>query len=247
MTNQSNNIVAKASLNGRRQTRIASVVLVCSLALLLTACSGRRGNTVDDSAEYRTAQSLPPLKKPVIGAANPSVASSRNSSADAEGLNQPQPSVEAQPNTELPLEMASATQSESQINTASSSSSDTDIASAIVVDGNFAKLTVDSDFDAAWDYLTDKIAGSEVTVFTRNKSAGSFAIGCAEVGTQAIGDTRRGSRWLIFNRKQPRTSEYCTLKVDSRRGKTTVTVLDRDGDEARAQYTQPILERIIKP
>jgi len=53
------------------------VALVCLGLLSLSACSRNKlVNTVDDSAEYRTAKALPPLKKPsdIAAARQPNVA-----------------------------------------------------------------------------------------------------------------------------------------------------------------------------
>ncbi len=114
----------------------------------------------------------------------------------------------------------------------------------MLTDGDTVKLILNSEFDSAWSYLTSQLAGSEVTVFSRNKSAGRIAIGCAEIRDGAA--PSNNSKWSIFNRKAKRADEYCSLQAVERKGTTTVSVLNREGREVAGDDARLVLNKLLK-
>lgn len=195
-------------------------------ALSLSACGGgKKLSTKDNSVEYRTALALPPLKKP---------------SRDVI-VSSPEPAVE---------ELVPAVES-SITNTAPDKALDTPIAqtsdistSLVTLKTGQTRLKLVADFDPAWDYLSLSLQQSGLTVFSRNKEGGRFSIGCGDIGAEPT-DVKRG-RWSFFNRKKKRrNSEHCALQVVEKRGTTTVSLLNRAGDEVSSEYSNTLFSNII--
>lgn len=199
------------------------MLLVIFVALSLSACGGaKKIATKDDSADYKSAQALPPLKKPSRAVAAAAVET--NVEAGAE------PSIEsAEPEEATTQDLAAA-------NTTISAS---------VVNGNSgqARLEVAADFDRAWDYLSSNLQKSDLTVFSRNKEAGSFSIGCANIA--AAPTVTKSSRWSFFNRGKQQNFEYCALQLVEKRGTTIVSFLNRAGEEVSGEYSNEVFSRIL--
>jgi len=136
-------------------------------------------------------------------------------------------------------EIVEVAQSEQAVAPASAVSS-----ANIIDDGSGqARLKIDAGFEQAWAYLSDNLKTSDLTVFSRNKAAGRFSIGCANIAA-APTVTKKG-RWSFFNRdRQPRL-EYCALQAVERRGATLVSVLNRSGEEVTAEYSRDVFTRLL--
>ena len=210
--------------------RVSRVVIVLVLTLFLASCgSGGKVSTQDKSVEYQSARKLPPLKKP-----SP-VVSSVPAEANEGGVEESPTSGEVAAAQSLDPSADTLTQESDSTTGASSAVANTSTqkveAQITNLRNNIARLTVASEFDAAWDYLTTRLARSSVTVFSRNKAAGRFAIGCAAFRVPDEGSSSRSGGWAIFNRGSGKDEEYCALSVSTARGNTVVSALDREGEE----------------
>jgi len=196
--------------------QVVSVLALISMAVLVTACGTKRViQTSDDSADYKSARSLPPLKKP----SQVAVQTNTDQTAAAEV------SV-----------VAPATLIESE-------SAEID---ARVIEGSqgAAQLEISTGFDPAWRYLSASLQKSDVTVFSRTKSAGRFAVGCSGIAEDTVSVQQKG-RWSFFKRDKNQEFEYCSLKMVEKRGVTLVSVLDRNGSEVASENSAGLFERIL--
>jgi len=244
----------------------SSLVLLLTLFLGLSACGGGTAKVVpsDDSADYKSATSLPPLKKTptlVTTAPAPSAAqatvpqvlepapSSRDESlADVEPSAVEQPSVVEQPSeNQEPLAYPESDAVDAASETVAIAP-DADVAPSISArviasDSSNARLEIDSSFDAAWSFLSSNLKRSDVTVFSRNKAAGRFSIGCGDMELSPTVVKKGG--WSFFNKSKQKRAEYCALSVVERRGKSLVFVLNRDDSEVSNEYSNPLFKRIL--
>ncbi len=212
-------------------------VLVLITLISLSACQNNRViETTDDSAEYRSAKALPPLKKPRAQVANNPV----SPPAQTRPANNPpvKPTVQAPAQTKRVEAPVAATQPTQQIDPLST------VSSSLRDAGEYSRLMINADFDLAWQYLTNQLTKSEVTVFSRNKAAGRIAIGCGDIGNSTVVDVKREGGWSIFNRRKTEASEYCSLQMVGKRGESSVSVLDRAGREVVSELGQAVLSRI---
>ncbi len=242
---------------------LSKLAIVLGAAALLSACGpGKVVNTQDNSADYKSARSLPPLKKPT-----PVVVTQRAPAEVAEEQVDVSPKIEATPieaaqqdSVEAELtDLDVVADSERVANSAQTEISDEADAGAVIgasetpnakqsvsvidVDSGQARLKIDTGFDQAWVYLSDSLKKSDLTVFSRNRAAGRFSIGCATIAA-APTVTKKG-RWSFFNRdRQPRL-EYCALQAVERRGATLVSVLNRSGEEVTAEYSRDVFNRLL--
>ena len=210
--------------------RVSRVVIVLVLTLFLASCgSGGKVSTQDKSVEYQSARKLPPLKKPspVVNStpaeANEGAVEESPTSGEVAAAQSLVPSADP-----LIQESNATTEANSAVANTSTQKVEAQITN---LRNNIARLTVASEFDAAWDYLTTRLARSSVTVFSRNKAAGRFAIGCAAFRVPDEGSSSRSGGWAIFNRGSGKDEEYCALSVSTARGNTVVSALDREGEE----------------
>ncbi|NND00981.1 MAG: hypothetical protein HKN85_12435, partial [Gammaproteobacteria bacterium] len=138
----------------------AKGILLCAAFLILAACSGRDDVVShDDSADYRNAVSLPPLKKP---ARQPATAAPAQ--ADSIG-------------DDLPDGMAGGNDGRvgaesSKLSPAENSPADSLNAQIIETKSKAARLQIDGGFEAAWNYVSTRLKGTGITVHNRNQSAG---------------------------------------------------------------------------
>jgi len=206
---------------------LAKTVCVAVVLSNLSACGTRKVVvTSDDSVDYKSARSLPPLIKPAQDTA-PSVESTVSQ-------------VVSESNSEPVLSTNAETAAvSSDLNSASIQPN---VNAVLKSKSNFTRLSIDSDFDTAWVYLAEKLRSSDLTVFSRNKSAGRIAIGCSDVGDE-ITEVKAG-RWSIFNRRTPQASEYCSLQLNKKGGEIQVSVLDRVGVETTVEKARLILEQL---
>lgn len=234
---------------------LSKLAIVLGAAALLSACGGGKiVNTQDDSAEYRTAKSLPPLKKPtpVVVAQRAPVEVVEQQTEAAEPVDEVSTNVEVAqtevalneaPEVAVKLDDVVETQETNQNEPAVVS--DATVSSANIVDDGSgqARLKIDAGFEQAWVYLSDNLKKSDLTVFSRNKAAGRFSIGCANIAA-APTVTKKG-RWSFFNRdRQPRL-EYCALEAVERRGATLVSVLNRSGEEVTSEFSRDVFTRLL--
>lgn len=236
----------------KRQTqfkRNAFILLVTLIALSLSACgSGKKIVTSDDSADYKSARSLPPLKKPspVVTSRNntnarPATDSSIVEEPSAEVAGKPLAEVAGKPSAEV-VEKTDALASGADTNTAEAPFEQ--LSSTVVdSDSGQAQLEVAADFDRAWDYLNASLQQSDLTVFSRNKEAGRFSIGCANIA--AAPTVVKSGRWSFFNRGKQQSLEYCALQAVEKRGTTVVSVLNQAGEEVSGEYSKKLFSRML--
>lgn len=232
---------------------VAALAAVVFVSLLSACSSGKVINTVDDSVEYRKAQTLPPLKKNsrVITSDVPATESRVTvESEDVVAESTPLATEEQNATANDVADSGSVITTES-IAPDSDSSADTSIgksvsARVVSAGSNYSRLEINTGFDQAWEYLTDNLQRSDVTIFSRNKAAGRLSIGCAGIdnGTDDILIEKQG-RWSFFNRDKLERLEYCALEAVSKRDSTNVKVLNRSGQEILTESSTKVFERIL--
>ena len=234
-------------------------LILFALVLSLSACGGKTVVTKDDSADYKSARSLPPLKKPsrVTYTAPPPEAEATQENPTEPVLSDVEPDlIDIEPNQQSNVVTDAVDESfvEEQIaqqqleptesiDTLQPEGSNEPQIQIISVNDNTRRLSIDADAKQAWQLLIAKLSQSDLTVHARNEKAGRFSIGCSGIGI-GQGVVKRGG-WAIFSRRTPEYSEYCSLLVTTSRAQTTVKVLDRSGLEATADSADSIFERLL--
>ena len=204
-------------------TRVVRNAALLVLVSVLIGCGGSKTViTADDSAEYRNAVSLPPLKKP-------STHSVFSSAADSVG-------VTAAIETSSTSDQAPAVSESKPI-------SNTTSARVIELDGDIARLKIDTGLDSAWSYLSEHLKRSDITVHTRSKTARRFSIGCASLQAKPTNSTKRGV-WSFFAKKKKPT-EHCSLLLASSQSATQVKLLNRSGAEYKSVVSKPWFARLL--
>lgn len=248
-----------------KNTNTIKAAVLSIFILGLTACGGggKKVVTVDDSADYKSSTSLPPLKKPsrvLSPNANAQIEPIADNKTKLEKVEDTvvltEPGVASEP-TETASEQTTsgvdATNAKAETSSPESSASiapatDASIASdainSRVISGEAenSRLEIDADFDAAWAYVSKNLKSSDITVFSRNKAAGRFSIGCGAM--ESVQGVKKGG-WSFFNKSKQRLAEYCALSVVERRGKSLVFVLNRDDTEVSSEYSNPLFTRIL--
>lgn len=214
--------------------------LVIVATLSLSACGGKKNiSTEDSSADYKSAQALPPLKKPsrvvVAGQSAPS----------SPLVSEPDVSVVGTSPQELTTSTNGVSDNTAQDDSGQGSTSEADVLSSSVVAGKSGemRLQVEAGFEETWDYLSASLQKSDITVFSRNKAAGRFSIGCANIAAAPTVST--SGRWSFFNRSKQQNLEYCALQALEKRGITVVSVLNRAGEEVSGEYSNDVFSRIL--
>ena len=105
-------------------------------------------------------------------------------------------------------------------------------------------LQINRDIDGAWRYLRQSLSQSDITVHTRNKSAGRFAIGCAAVDADENVSVTKSGGWSIF-RRTPNETEHCSLQVVADKGASEVRVYDRSGQPVAAAQARSLFARLL--
>jgi uncharacterized lipoprotein len=224
-----------------------TVIALASLA----ACGGKKVTTVDDSADYKSETSLQPLKRPdtkrVVFSAEPVVAKEMKAeitefadAVEAEKVNDVDAISELADDQAIPVvedvDGVAVNIEESSIST--------DVSSQIITNTKGAtRMEINAEFDSAWNYLNNNLKTSDLTVFSRNKSAGRFSIGCG--GIEADSAVVKKGGWSFLNREKHEQLEYCALDLVGKRGKSHVTVLNRSGKEVLTAFSKPIFQRIL--
>jgi len=227
--------------------------------LALSACGGgKKISTKDNSVDYKSAKSLPPLKKPsrVVVAPNPAptISSTTASEESIAQIDEPlvqkeAPIVQAEEpiaQAEEPIAQAQEPEVQGQVEVAEAAETSEPLAlnaSVVTETSGQARLVVEADFEQAWEYLSENMKKSDLTIFSRNKEAGRFSIGCANIA--AAPTVVKSGRWSFFNRGKQLNLEYCSLKVAEKRGKTSVSVLNRAGEEVSGEYSNTVFSRIL--
>ena len=216
-------------------SRVLRWVMVSLIATcLLTGCNNKRiVQTVDDSAEYKSARALPPLIKP---SASPVSAPEIDDQPSV-----PEDVVLAEPEAPVAVTQTVAV-AEPEPETHSTQRTLT--ARVVETRGGHSKLLIDAPLVEAWAYLAANLQKSDVTIFSRNETAGRFAIGCADIPEKAVRVQKRGG-WSIFTREKSEPSEYCGLQTVEEKGQTAVTVLNRAGLVVSAESSNKIFARIL--
>lgn len=233
MLNSNTTVLKSTSLE---LVKIAKGLVFGGALLTLVACqSNRVVSTEDDSADYKSATALPPLKKPGIVAEK-----TVNPAPVAPIIDERAPNATV--STGIPS--ASVAAVKPAIESTDSIAGGQFDAQITGVSGK-SRLVILSELDVAWEQLTQRLISSDITVFSRNKDAGRISIGCNDIDERDLDATKVG-RWSFFNRKNANFSEYCTLQVGNRKGRTVVSVIDRTGREVDAQYGTTVLNRILQ-
>lgn len=210
-----------------RVVRNAALLVLVSV---LIGCGGSKTViTADDSAEYRNAVSLPPLKKPTA----PSVISSAADSV----------AVTAAIETPLASTQQPTTSDQTPAVPENKPIGNTTSARVIDLDGDIARLEINAGLDSAWRYLSEHLKHSDITVHTRSKTARRFSIGCASLQAKPTNTTKRGV-WSFFSKKKKPT-EHCSLLLASSRSATQVKLLNRSGAEYKSDVSKPWFARLL--
>ncbi len=213
------------------ETNLLRSLMLLTLCISLAACGGRSTVvTQDDSAEYRNAQTLPPLKKP--------------------SATRPAPSVTPAPARPAPTQTATSAPTAVPAPVAQANSGlapkALGVVSAQVVErknGGVA-LQINGGPDAAWEYLRSNLNKSDITVHTRNKSAGRFAIGCTGIDVEEpVSVTKKGG-WSIFKRTTEE-GDHCSLQLQANKNSALVTAYDRNGQLVSAELAQSLYSRLL--
>jgi uncharacterized lipoprotein len=220
----------RINLGGLCRIFLTTVIAAC----LLTGCNNKRIiQTVDDSADYKSAKTLPPLIKPSGAPANePVLDDEPEMPADvvvAAPEKAPELVVEQTPELQEPVAVPATR---------------TLTARVTEMRGGRSKLVIDAPFSEAWTYLAANLQKSDITIFTRNESAGLFSIGCADIPQESVRVEKRGG-WSIFTRDNKEPSEYCGLQTTQDKDQTVVTVLNRAGVVVPAASSNKIFARIL--
>ena len=221
--------------------RVVRTAALLVLASVLIGCGGSKTViTADDSAEYRNAISLPPLKKP-------SVSSSAVDSAAQPSAPSSQPSViETQSSDKLVSDSGTAAAIEARSASAKqpSAAGQKPISARVIeLDGDIARLQIDAGLNSAWNYLSENLKRSDITVHTRSKTAMRFSIGCASLQAEPAGSAKRGS-WSFFSNKE-KSTEHCSLLLASGRSATQVKLLNRSGVEYASADSKALFARLL--
>ncbi len=248
-------------------------LLMLLTVLTLSACGGsKKISTKDNSVDYKSAKSLPPLKKPsrvvVAPRPAPTISSTPAPQQSAEQIEEPlvqtetptpqiqepvaqaeEPIVQTQESVaevEEPVVQAQEPEVQTQAEEADAVETNQPLAlnASVVTEGSGqARLVVDASFEQAWEYLSQNMKKSDLTIFSRNKEAGRFSIGCANIA--AAPTVVKSGRWSFFNRGKQLNLEHCSLKLAEKRGKTSVSVLNRAGEEVSGEYSNTVFSRIL--
>lgn len=220
------------------------------MILTLTACGGNpKVVTTDDSADYKSARELPPLKKPsrilqTVTQAPPPVTPAPASSQPAP---QPVPQTAATPTAQADdnIDVRSRDVAVRNAPVASVATPPAAAINARVVnpEDQIARLQMNASFDSAWAYVNDSLKRSDITVHSRNRAAGRIAIGCSDID-QAPAVVKRGG-WSFFNRRPEEELEYCALQLVSSKQSTNLQVINRSGQEVSRASAENIFRRIL--
>lgn len=231
-----------------------------ALASLVACSSNKKVITEDDSADYQGATSLQPLKRPAakkVFAEPVAVTTPIVDAAPVSNLSSAEMVEEvvddAVEENRVPLESEEISdsevdeaivESEMENSRTDGVSSENIIASTIVdIDKGATRMEINAEFDQAWADLNENLQTSDLTVFSRNKVARRFSIGCG--GIEAAPAVVKKSGWSFLNREKHERLEYCVLELNQKRGKTHVSVLNRSGVEVLGAFSRPIFERIL--
>ncbi len=228
---------ARAS-NSTRSRAVRWVIFSLVTACLLTGCNNKRIiQSVDDSAEYKSARALPPLIKPSGSPASKPVLDDEPEV--------PEDVVIAESEAPVAVEQTVAVAETDVVPEPEPQSKQRTLTARVVeTRGGRSKLVIDASFAEAWAYLAANLQKSDVTIFSRNETAGRFAIGCADIPEKAVRVQKRGG-WSIFMRDKTEPSEYCGLQTVEEKGQTAVTVLNRAGVVVPAESSNKIFARIL--
>ena len=237
-------------------------LLLFLVLVILAACTGSKNVvTYDNSVEYRNAISLPPLKKLSTQKASQQNAiqasileSNSSSDDDNETLLETDTPVVFDVETNSETDETDETEQiiedsvidnqhnieeqENEVNVVQNNVN----ARVIEPNSNSARLQIEEGFTIAWEYLSDNLKQSDITVYNKNQAAQRFAIGCGDMEEQSLASKRGG--WSFFNRK-PQKSEHCSLQLASSKSNTTVAVLSRSGEEVAASAAKELFSRLL--
>lgn len=210
---------------------ILKLTAVSLMMVFISACGskGKKVVTVDESAEYKSATSLQPLKRSTVDSSSPSIATKEVSVVTNAYEEQ---EINEQPNGQPDNKSYDQSIEQNSL-----------ISTVVSASNGASRMEVSADFESAWVYLNNNLKTSDLTVFSRNKAAKRVAIGCN--GIEAEADSVTKSRWSFFNKDKYQRSEYCALELLEKRGKVHVSVLNRSGVEVLSAFSEPVFKRIL--
>jgi len=218
------------------------------LALVLTACGGRSTVvTQDDSAEYQSARSLPPLKKPnTRDQGGPEAQTVVVADAASPPVEQPVPPSQSV----IPVDVQENGQPPAKSDQTKFDASTVVVGEVVQQSNGEVVLSLNAGAEESWQYLRNLLSQSDITVHTRNKSAGRFAVGCDGVDvprlTDPTVDVERKGRWSIFKRN-PESTVYCGLQLVAKKTSSVVTLRDRSGQAVPADLARSFFARLLNP
>jgi uncharacterized protein YcfL len=214
-------------------------ILLCSL--ILVGCARDRAIVSEDnSVDYRSARSLPPLIK-TIPASEMDTKTAQGSTIESavnqnSTINIASGAARSFETDENALQTLAAEEQSKSVNA---------IYSQIINSGdNTVRLSVDAPMSTAWHYVVAQAKTAGISIFSRNVANSRMFIGCGDIPkTSAV---KESSRWKFFGRDEKLNSaQYCSLKLRESAGKTLVSVLDTTGSEVDSEFAEPILGRLL--
>ena len=221
-------------------------LLTLCMMVLVSACGGAKNIvTEDDSANYKSARALPPLKKDLKTIRQPS--SSGNASnapqAPASDIVVDHATGNSEPrDSGQPAGNELAAQAAPQTNSPTLSATEP-VARIVTLAGKTSRMEIAAELEDAWQYLSKRLINSNLTIHNRNRDAARIAIGCGNLASATVVKTSGG--WSIFNRKQETELEYCALQLEKKKGNTQVKVLNRNAVEVDPAAAEKIFQQIL--
>lgn len=208
---------------------LRSLTLLFSVALLSACGTQSKIVTTDDSADYHSARSIPPLKKVNVD---------RNTTQTAP-VNQPETPAVATVATNTP-------QPEAIVEPAPTAQPLNDQVAFRVVqlESGQVRMQLDANPNDAWAVIDKLLIPSDITVHSKNQVAGRFAIACEGIEEEAPVVKKGG--WSFFNRKTA-AQEYCSIKLIDVKGGTFASVFNKRGAEVSGTEADGIFTRLLNP
>jgi uncharacterized lipoprotein len=234
-----------------RLVRSCVGLLVCSV--FLAGCARDKAIVSEDnSIDYRSAVSLPPLIKtlPSTTSVDNAAASTSVAVSQAEDQSAPGASAQEEADTTSRYESANVVAEPLAAELVSEPVSDQDevransiAASIINTRDNTSRLQVEAPLNTAWTFVLAQARVAGMSIFSRNVADSRMFIGCANIPKTST--SKKSGRWTFFNRdKKADAAQYCSLILRKDGARTQVSVLDTNGSEVDSEYAEPILARL---
>lgn len=208
--------------------KLLKILTIAACGLTVIACGGRSAVvTKDDSAEYRDAKTLPPLKKPDLAIERTPVVKNAEEpqTPDVNAV-----STVARPAGPVPVKVSAA----GEVN-----------ASVVESKKGEVHLRLEGDSETTWNFMRRNLRSSDITVHSRNKEAGTFSIGCDGTEESDAAEESKKGRWLVFGSSKKDDFEYCTLELVQKKSSAKVSAYDRHGELISAKLAQAFFARLL--